>query len=391
MKDTKETACLCALGRIFGFEPRIGTALISHFGSAENIFSLREREIDSILGPFSKYRGQINPSAVSKAEDELAELEKKDIRFIGWSSEDYPLLLKECEDAPIGLYIRTRTPAADLWKPSEKIAVVGTRDISKYGIEWCSRTIASLACTKEKPLIVSGLALGTDICAHKAALEGGLPTIAVMATGPESVYPYRHRGIAEQIACTPGCALITDYPPGTPPLPIHFLRRNRIIAGISNAVVLIESKIKGGGMMTARLAFSYDRDVYALPGRIDDIRSQGCNLLISNKTAEPITSVDELLKNLDIHKETSHAPEKLDERLKQVYTSGGTRDLIPKLSSMLLRIRGHRGITIEELAHELKMEYLESAALARLLETDGFISIDLLQRCAIIVRKSTEI
>ena len=125
-------------------------------------------------------------------------------------------------------------------------------------------------------MIVSGLALGVDITAHAAALEGGLPTVGVSPVGIDDVYPRRHVPFVERMCATPGCALVTDYPPGTFPAAFSFIRRNRIIAGLAGSTVLIESRIKGGGMITARLAAGYGRDVFAVPGRIDDIRSQGC-------------------------------------------------------------------------------------------------------------------
>ena len=131
-------------------------------------------------------KGEITWKAVEEASDELARLESRGIGFTGWTEEEYPSLLHECEDAPVGLYVRSRTPMDELWKPCRRIAVVGTRDITPYGREWCVRTVAGLSRSKERPVIVSGLALGTDFCAHKAALEYGLPTIGVMATGPES-------------------------------------------------------------------------------------------------------------------------------------------------------------------------------------------------------------
>ena len=278
MKNIEEKSCLCALNRIFGFKPKIGLALISHLGNASEAFKLGQDDLDRLLGPYSQYSRQISRQAVEEAAEELTKMEEAGIGFVGWTEDEYPGLLHECEDAPIGLYVRSATPMTDLWKPRKRIAVVGTRNLTPYGKEWCGTIVAGMASTKERPVIVSGLALGTDICAHKAAIENGLPTIAVMATGPESVYPYRHKEFAERIAGTPGCALITDYPPGTAPLAIHFLRRNRIIAGLSDALILVESKIKGGGMMTSRLAFSYNREVYALPGRVDDICKK-CNYL----------------------------------------------------------------------------------------------------------------
>jgi DNA processing protein len=235
MEINYEKACHCALNRIFGFEPKIALALISHLGGAGEVFRLGRKEIDSLLGPHSKYAGSISDEAVDKAYIELETLERYGIRFIGWGEDNYPELLKECEDPPTGLYIKSSSPIEELWNNRRMISIIGTRDLSPYGKEWCERIVSSLADTssENRPTIVSGLALGVDICAHNAALKYGLPTIAVMATGPETIYPSRHRTAGERIAQTSGSALITDYPPETAPLAIHFLRRNRIIAGMS--------------------------------------------------------------------------------------------------------------------------------------------------------------
>lgn len=370
MENIEEKICLCALNKIFGFEPKIAQAMISHCGSADAVFRLGERQIDELLGPYSKFRHQIGKEAVRHAAEELRICEKKGIRFTGITEDTYPLILTECPDPPIGLYVRSITPFEDLWPSTAGIAVVGTRDISPYGREWCSRIVEGLANTRDKPTIVSGLALGTDICAHRTALEHNLPTIAVMATGADSIYPLRHTDFAEKIWHSPGSALITDYPLGTAPLAIHFLRRNRIIAGLSKATVLIESKIKGGGMMTAKLAFSYDRDVYALPGRVDDIRSQGCNKLISNKIAEPITSIDTLIGHLGMKAVSAPARD----------MTGGQ---VGELAEILLYIRNNRGATIEEIAGACSMTYSKAAAAVSRLELDGLITVDLLQRCSI--------
>ena len=388
MKNYEETICACALNRIFGFEPKIGLALLEHFGSATEVMRLSKKDQELLLGPHSKYTGMIGPRAMEISAHELDSLANKNICFISQTHEHYPSLLKECEDSPIGIYIRSCTPVESLFKPSQSIAVVGTRDISLYGEEWCQKIVNSLAKSSNKPLIISGLALGTDICAHKTALESGLPTIGVMATGPEQIYPWRHIDFAEHLVNTPGCALITDYPPGTAPLAIHFLRRNRIIAGLSHATLLIESKIRGGGMMTCRLAFSYGRDVYALPGRVDDLRSQGCNLLIREKIAEPITSEKELLKSLGIKAQSSFNKDTTQTSLEKLYSSSVPEDKISQMAMILLNIKKHRGITIEEIAETTHLEYSRTAELVRILETDGFICIDLLQRCTINFRNN---
>lgn len=381
MKSNEEKACLCALNRIFGFEPKVALALISHLGSAAEVFRLGKNEISALLGPHSRYSAGICRSAVDEAGEELENLKKMDIGFIGWNEEEYPELLHECPDAPVGLYVRSRTPAGELWGHRSRIAVVGTRDISPYGKDWCVKTVTGLAETSEKPAIVSGLALGTDFYAHKTALREGLPTIGVMATGPESVYPGRHRELAERLCNTPGCALVTDYPPGTAPLAIHFLRRNRIIAGLSDATVLIESKIKGGGMMTSRLAFSYDREVYALPGRADDIRSQGCNHLIRSKVAEPLTSIEELLASLGMKRKNKGRTTSDIEALRHRY--GSRTPFVEEAAELMKAIRSERGISLEEAAVRTGMGYSRTAQTAGILEMDGFISVDLLQRCFI--------
>jgi DNA processing protein len=383
MENFEEKACLCALNRIFGFEPKIALALIGHLGSASEVFRLKEDELELLTGPYFKYKGRICSAAADMAAEELHRMENKGIHFCGWTQESYPPLLKECEDAPVGLYIRSVSSPETLWNTDNCISIVGTRDISPYGREWCGKIVRELSRSPSKPCIVSGLALGTDIEAHRAALDAGLPTIGVMATGPDSIYPYRNRETAERMANTPGCALITDYPPGTGPLALHFLRRNRIIAGLSKATILIESKIRGGGMMTCRTAFSYNRDVYALPGRIDDLRSQGCNLLIRQKIAEPIESVPALPQSLGMKAAGSRNRITDRERLQMTFHGTASEECIERMSAIMQIIRRDRGISMDELAMESGLGYRVTAETAGLLELEGFITIDLLQRCCI--------
>ena len=387
MENMEEKACLCALNKIFGFSPKTGTALVSHIGNAAEIFRRGRKDLEALLGPYSKHIRQLTPQAADDAAEELLQLERENIRFTGFTEEGYPPLLHECDDAPIGLYIRSTTPASELWSQRRAIAVVGSRDISPYGKEWCGRIVSEIACSQAQPMIVSGLALGTDICAHIAALESGLPTIAVMATGPESVYPHRHRAIAERMSATPGCALITDYPPGTAPLAVHFLRRNRIIAGMSDSTILIESKVKGGGMMTCRLAFSYDRDVYALPGRIDDIRSQGCNYLIRAKMAEPIASLPEMMESLGLKGTGRPTGTNMEQTMQMIYGNRMSEEEFSRLMLVFSTIRKTRGITLDELASESGLGYGKVLSIIGLLESDEIISMDLLQRCCINTKK----
>ena len=383
MKRFEENTCLCTLNRIFGFDPKTAHALLARVGDAGELFRMSRESIDGLLGPYSRHRGLITIKAYEDTERELEELDRKGIRFSGYNSADYPELLKECPDSPLGLYIRGIGTYGDIFDKKRSIAVIGTRDLSSYGREWCGRIMTGIASTGEKPLIISGLALGTDICAHLAALDAGLPTIAVMATGPDSVYPYRHREFAERIAQTPGCALITDYPPGTAPLPLHFLRRNRIIAGMSEAVILIESRIKGGGMMTSRLAFSYDRDVYALPGRIDDPRSQGCNMLIKEKMAEPIVSAENLAESLGLGIVRKSRQKSDREMLSERFGDHADETEILQMEKIISVIRKNRDIFLDELGDMMQMDQAAVISLTGLLEMEGFIHIDMLRRCSI--------
>ncbi len=387
MENQEEKASLCALNKIFGFEPKKAIALISALGNASNVFRLEKDELNNILGPYSRHIGMITPKSVEEVAKELETLEKQGIRFIGLTEEEYPSLLKECPDAPIGLYIRSSTPASELFSPTRKIAIIGTRDLSSYGKEWCEKTIRALADGGQNPLIVSGLALGTDICAHKAAIEAGLPTIGVMATGPESIYPHRNHDTAIRMTEIPGCGLITDYPPGTVPLAIHFLRRNRIIAGLTEATILMESRIKGGGMMTSRLAFSYGRDVYALPGRVDDICSSGCNRLLREKIAEPLTSPAELMESLGMKYTAKGKGTPIETRLEEIFGTEATEKELQIMRTLLSHIRKNRGITIEELSYRTETPYRQTFQTCSRMESEGIISTDLLQRCSIIDKK----
>lgn len=387
MKDPNhEKICCCALNRIFGFEPAIAHSLVDNLGSASAVFSLKRDELQEILGPHSKFLSQISETELERSLKELKGLGDDEYDFITLYGPEYPDLLKECPDAPLGLYVRSHSAADEIFRNKDMISVVGTRDISLYGREWCLKLVSAIAEAGERPVIVSGLALGIDITAHLCALECGLPTIGVMATGIDKVYPFRHTDYARRITEAPGGALITDYPCGTSPVAVNFLRRNRIIAGMSKATILVESKVRGGGMMTANLAFSYDRDVFALPGRIDDLRSGGCNKLIHAKIAEPITDCISLMRSLGMTGGFREEKVPIQERIETFYSGKLPAERISSIVEIINLIAGNRGITPDEICARTNRQYTDIAALTCLLESDGFISTDLLQRCSLNVR-----
>lgn len=378
----------CALNRIFGYEPLTASRLISALGSAGAVFSLSKTELLELAGPFCRHLELINDDELEKSRSELARLEDSGCTFIPCTSPDYPQSLLQCEDHPSGLYVRSHCNPGELFNRRATVSIVGTRDMSLYGKEWCTRIVAALSRTAERPTIASGLALGVDITAHLAAMGFNLPTIAVLPTGIDDIYPRRHSVAAGKIVSSPYSALVTDFPPGTGPRACTFLRRNRIIAGLGTATVLIESKAKGGGMITSRMAFDYGREVYALPGRVDDIRSAGCNVLIAEKIAEPVLSPDLLAASLFPGLAGASHKISIGDRVKAYYVQKHGEERSSRMGEIAAIVEKHRGITIEEICGAAELEYREAALLTGLLENDGFIDIDLMQRCMINAKNS---
>ena len=376
----------CTLNRAFGYYPQVSHRLIDETGSIEALFSLSERKRDDLLGPFSRFQGMLSDSELKKSEEELEEMGRLGVRFVALGEPEYSSALAECPDSPAGLYVRSVSPPAEVFTQGPYISIVGTRDVSFYGQEWTRRIVFTLAQAQRKPVIVSGLAYGVDIMAHRAALEAGLRTIAVIPTGPETVYPQGHRRYAEQIAGTPCCALVTDFPPGTGAQAATFLRRNRIIAGLSSATIVVESKRKGGSLITAHTAFDYGRDVWALPGRIDDVRSAGCNALLRESVAQPIADVEALPDALGLGTYNRRRKAELEEEVRERYSGSTDADTLEKLCRIAVCIKLNRGLCVEELAEQLGIDYVQTATLVGTLETGGFIVTDLLQRCMILVR-----
>lgn len=383
MENPEERACLCALNRIFGFEPRTGLGLLEAFGGAAAVFKAPPGEVSAFLGSQArvKYAPMITGSAFESAAVELERLEASGCRFVCHGEPGYPKALLECDDPPLGLYYKGVSPPGEVFDVRPQIAVIGTRSLSYYGRDWCRNIVDALSKARIKPMIVSGLALGVDVTAHKAALETGLPTVGVMATGIDDIYPPANARVGEIMASTPGCALITDYPPGTGAVRINFLRRNRIIAGLCSATILVESKIHGGGMMTARLAYSYDRDVHALPGRIDDPLSQGCNLLIRENIAAPIGSLSDLVERLGLGKARIALKEDFKAEVEARYSDrdeASRREIL----KVAMTVKARRGIGMDEIGELFGWPFSKVSRLVGELECDGFISVDLLQHCS---------
>lgn len=382
-KLTLERSGALALDRIFGLEPATARQITSQLGSSHELFSYSRDSLAELFGPWGKHIDEITPKALDDAARELECLQREGYAFISILEDCYPDALRECPDAPPGLFIRSGTPPEELFNNAPCIAIVGTRDISPYGKEWCERIVGALSRAKVKPVIVSGMAIGVDITAHMAALAYGLKTFGVLPTGINEVYPKMHTTPAAKIAGTGGCCLMSDFPPGTAPQPFTFLKRNRIIAGLSTATILVESKYKGGGTLTARLANGYGRSVFALPGRIDDLRSAGCNRLLKEMIAEPLTDLEELPELLGLGTYSRRKREDLATEIKERFAPVTGEKTASALAAAATAIKANRGISMDELCRVTGLSYSETVSMAGMLESEGFITVDLLQRCAI--------
>ena len=275
--------------------PNIGDvnakALVTHFGSAKAIFDSSKKEIEAIDG-IGKIRAQSikNFHDFSRAEEEILFIEKYKITPLFLTDENYPQRLLNCYDSPPLLYYKGN---ANL-NASKIIAIVGTRNHNEYGKNICEKLVEELA--NENVLIVSGLAFGIDSIAHKASLKNNIKTVGVLAHGLDRVYPFQNTTLAKQMISSGG--LLTEFKSNTIPDKQNFPGRNRIVAGVSDAIIVIESGLKGGSLITAELANGYNKDVFAFPGRVSDSKSEGCNYLIKNNKAALVTCADDILENM---------------------------------------------------------------------------------------------
>ncbi len=264
-----------------------GKKLISYCGSAEAVFRENKKALLKIPGiGRSTVASIVSHSVLDRAEEEIAFIEKYKIKPLFYTDKAYPNRLKQCIDSPIMLYYKG---TADLNK-EKIISLVGTRRASDYGKEMCTQLINDLASLNV--LVASGLAYGIDAKAHQAALSAGLETVGVLAHGLDRIYPFSHRAMAEKMISAGG--LLTDYMSKTNPDRENFPKRNRIIAGIADALIVVESAIKGGALITANIANSYNRDVFAVPGKVTDKFSEGCNYLIKTNKAALIHSAKDI-------------------------------------------------------------------------------------------------
>ena len=280
-----------ALASVKGMNRLLAESLVELTGDVSAFFTLSQRELSDLTGWNSSLFSEVERGkALMAAAGEVEFIRKNNITPLFFTDADYPQRLLECDDAPLILYYKGNVS----FQQPRVVSIVGTRHATPYGKNFVDTLVRDLADTCPDTLIVSGLAYGIDIAAHRAALRYGLPTVGVLAHGLNTIYPAQHRNTAVEMVGNGG--LLTEYTTSQPTHRGFFLARNRIVAGIADAVVVVESGVKGGSLFTATIASDYHRDVFALPGRVGDISSMGCNNLIRQNKAALLTCADDLIE-----------------------------------------------------------------------------------------------
>lgn len=278
-----------ALGMLPGIGPVSAKRLVSHCGSAGEVFRQKKSQLVKIphIGEATA-NALKNKAVLLRAENEIKFAEKKGMRILFYTDADYPNRLKQCYDSPAILFFRGNISLDQ----KHIVGIVGTRKMTKYGEELTEKLISGFS--SKEILVVSGLAYGVDVFAHRAALHHGLPTVGVLAHGLDMIYPSAHKAVAKKMIEQGG--LLTDFPSATKLEPENFPMRNRIVAGLCDATIVIESGESGGSMITAEFANNYNRDVFAFPGRVGDIFCAGNHKLIKKNKAALCESADDILK-----------------------------------------------------------------------------------------------
>lgn len=318
MTDT-ELLNVLALTRVEGVGDIVAKRLINHIGSAEAVFKAKKSQITAIEGiGDAVYNSLKKPEAFKLAEAEVKFIKDSGIKAAFYLEKEYPERLKHCIDGPVVLF---NSGNIDI-EGRKTLSIVGTRQMTSYGADFCRKLIEDLAPLN--PVIISGFAYGVDIFAHIVAMEQGLQTIGVVAHGLNQVYPKVHKKYVSKMEANGG--FMTEFWSTSNPDKENFVKRNRIVAGLSEATIIIESAEKGGSLITANVANDYNRDVFAVPGRITDKYSMGCNNLIKSQRANLLTDAADLIYmlNWQLEEEKKKPVQKqlfvvLDEEEQKVY------------------------------------------------------------------------
>lgn len=341
-----------------GIGPVNARNLVAYCGGVDALFTDRKLKntLEKVPGIGPKLIASITDKKVlPAAEKEFAYVQKHKLRMLFYLDADYPRRLKQAEDAPVLMYVKGN---ADL-EAAHMVSIVGTRSPTDQGKRLCTELVEGLK--DSGATIVSGLAYGIDIVAHRAALKQGLQTIGCVAHGLDRLYPGEHAGSAKEMVEQGG--LVTEVPSDGPFAPGNFPARNRIIAGLSDCTIVVESGPKGGSLITADIANSYDREVFAYPGRPTDPRSEGCNALIQRNQAALITNANDVLRMMDWLPKKKKAPVQA-----ALFT-----DLQPDEQTLVDIIKAKGKVDIDELCVQSRMAHGKAAGLLLNLEFSGVV------------------
>jgi DNA processing protein len=355
--DYEEIQYQIALLEVEGIGVNIARQLLDHFGSAKEIFNQPNNVLHSLktVGP-QLISAKSDKGLFMDAEKEITYCDRNSIQVLSVSNENYPRRLKQCSDAPIILYYKGN----GVLNNPKVISIVGTRAATSYGKEICSSIVKELSA--HNALIVSGLAFGIDVQAHNSSLNNNLPTIGVLAHGLDRMYPREHTYIANKMIEAGG--ILTENRIGTRPERENFPKRNRIVAGLSDATIVIESAIRGGSMITANIANNYNRDVFAIPGRIGNKQSEGCNHLIKINKAHLLQSVKDITYLLGWDLKTKK-PKPIQ---KQIFI-----DLNPEEKCIMAVLLNETNMSIDEIAIKANLPMSIVSTQLLLLEFKGVI------------------
>jgi len=347
-----------AISLIPGIGPVTARNLIAYVGSVEGVFREKEKNLQKIPGV-----GEVNAQRVAgqdvieRAKREVDFILKNKIQTFFYLDDNYPARLKNCSDAPIVLYFKGN---ADL-NQRRIISVVGTRNATNYGKELCDELIRNFSEKSYRVLVVSGLAYGIDVHAHKACLKYNVSTVGVFAHGLDTIYPSLHAAVASKMLENGG--LLSDFVSETKIDRNNFLRRNRIIAGLADATVVVESAEKGGALVTADIANSYNRDVFAFPGRSSDLYSRGCNKLIKFNEAVLIENLADIEKAMNWDMKTTSA---------KVFQTALFMELTPEEQKLVDLLKGGDRF-VDEITIETQLPMSRVSALLLGLEFKGLV------------------
>lgn len=366
MTDSHNTLCTLALALL----PKLGLvqakALLERVGGQATLLVEHSHDLKAVI-PDIHERAMAAfldlPQAMDHAQHEMDYVARKGIRVLTLADDAYPSRLRDCPDAPLVLFY---LGSADLNR-QKVISMVGTRRCTPYGRDICTHFLADLRQYCPDVLVVSGLAYGIDICSHRAALDNQMDTVGVLAHGLDRIYPAVHRDTAARMTRQGG--LLTEYPSGTTPEKINFVRRNRIVAGMADATIVVESANRGGSLITADIALSYHRDVLAFPGRIYDPYSEGCNRIIKEQKAVAIRNADDLLNALCWENPLTNRYAAPDDGQLDLF-----RELEPDEQLVIDSLRGHDERPINQIVLDTGLDYGQASSLLFDLEVRGLVT-----------------